>query len=261
MRPPPAASQCNCRLSSARRKFWSDRSPPDSAKNSHEQLKKRLTGFLTAGESLKPYSNKPRGSFHLEIVITKTRLCCLGEPTACLPLLRAAAREGGLGRAGAAAPVQRYLENSTSSREKLLLRLLPQLPLPRNRHPRSHFWWPVLRTNDDTRPAGRPPVAARCPRSGPRIPGWWTANRVGLRRTVRQPSVVAFWSKEDASARKRAVGLLKRVAARAGAMVISQCATERINKNSKEVWTADRRSAGNRMVLRRFYFWKRGQVP
>ncbi len=61
-------------------------------------------------------------------------------------------------------------------------------------------------------------------------------------------SMVAFWSKEDASARKRAVGLLKRVAARAGALLISQCASEHINKNSKEVWTADRRSAGNRMV-------------
>jgi hypothetical protein len=55
-------------------------------------------------------------------------------------------------------------------------------------------------------------------------------------------SMVAFWSKEDASARKGAVGLLKRVAARAGALMISQCATERINKIPKEVWTADRRS-------------------
>jgi hypothetical protein len=43
--------------------FWSDRSPPDSAKNSYEQLEKRLTGFLTSGESLKPYSNNREAPF------------------------------------------------------------------------------------------------------------------------------------------------------------------------------------------------------
>ena len=33
--------------------------------------------------------------------------------------------------------------------------------------------------------------------------------------------------------------LLKRVALRAGAFMLSQCATERTNKISKEVWTHD----------------------
>lgn len=46
----------------------------------------------------------------------------------------------------------------------------------------------------------------------------------------------------DSEAERGAVGLLRGVACRVGGLLISQCATERANKLTKEVWTADRRS-------------------
>jgi hypothetical protein len=63
-------------------------------------------------------------------------------------------------------------------------------------------------------------------------------------------SMVAFWSKQSSSAERGAVGLLKRVAARAGALVISQSAAERITKIPTEVWTAERRSMSADSIAR-----------
>jgi len=48
--------------------------------------------------------------------------------------------------------------------------------------------------------------------------------------------------------------MLRRVALRIGAFMLSQCATERINKIPKEVWTADRMNVSEASMARNFLY-------
>ena len=59
----------------------------------------------------------------------------------------------------------------------------------------------------------------------------------------KMPTMLQFWQSQPDS-------LLKRVARRAGAMMLSQCTTERTNKIPKDIWTHDRRSVAPESMAR-----------
>lgn len=58
-----------------------------------------------------------------------------------------------------------------------------------------------------------------------------------------ETTMLEFWKKEPEC-------MLRRVAMRAGALMLSQCATERVNKLPKEIWNPKRMSLTSQSVIR-----------
>ena len=59
-------------------------------------------------------------------------------------------------------------------------------------------------------------------------------------------AMLEFWKKEPDC-------MLRRVAMRAGAFMLSQCATERVNKLPKDIWSPKRMNLTSKSVIRNVF--------